>query len=115
MRILTTIFSLLAILCFTVQLKAADNKGVKKPEPVEKPPKVKPGNVPQPEITITESKDKIFKEYHINGQLRAIKVIPKNGLPPYFLIDHEGSGKFIRMGPDMGSDQQVPRWILFEW
>ncbi len=86
-----------------------------KNKPVEKPPKVKPGNVTQPEITITENKDKVIKEYYIDGNLRAIKVIPKNGFPPYYLIDKEGNGEFVQLGPDMGPEVQVPQWILFEW
>ncbi len=81
-QIFTIIFILIALTGVNSALNAASDKVSEKTEPVEKPPKVKPGNVPQPEITITESKDKIFKEYHINGQLRAIKVIPKNGFPP---------------------------------
>ncbi len=94
---------------------AASDGQSSKTKPVEKPPKVKPGNVPQPEITITESKEKIVKEYRINGTLRAIKVIPKNGFPPYLLIDREGSGQFVKIGPDTGPELQVPQWILFEW
>jgi len=97
------------------QLQAAKAEQATKTKPVEKPPKVKPGNVPQPEITITENKDKVIKEYHINGELRAIKVIPKNGFPPYFLVDKDGNGNFVKLGPDMGPEVQIPQWILFEW
>ena len=86
-----------------------------KPKPVEEAPKVNPGYVPRPEITITEGKDKMIKEYHIAGVLRAIKVTPKNGFPPYYLIDREGTGAFVKIGPDMGPELQVPQWILFEW
>jgi len=96
-------------------LVAAENKSTGKKKPVQEAPKVKPGYVPRSEITITESKDTLVKEYRIEGKLRAIKVTPKNGLPPYYLIDHEGTGEFVRMGPDMGSELKVPNWILFEW
>ena len=95
--------------------KATEATPPAKPKPVEDAPKVKPGNVPRPEITITEGKDKMVKEYYIEGQLRAIKVMPKNGFPAYYLIDREGSGKFVKIGPDMGPEQQIPQWILFEW
>jgi len=90
-------------------------KAVSKPKPVQKPPKVQKGNIAQSDITITESKDSLIKEYHIGGILRAIKVTPKNGASPYYLIDREGTGEFIRLGPDMGAEVQPPQWILFEW
>lgn len=114
-RILSIILLSMASLCFAAEQKNTNEKQSGKPQPVEKAPKVKPGNVPQPEIVITESKDRIIKEYRIDGKLRAIKVTPKNGFPAYYLIDHEGSGKFVKMGPDMGPELQVPQWILFEW
>jgi len=95
--------------------QAEDNKSSSKTIPVEKPPKVKQGNVPQPEITITEGKDRTIKEYYIDGALRAIKIMPNNGFPAYYLIDHKGNGNFVKMGPDMGEDQIVPQWILLEW
>lgn len=83
-------------------------------KPVEAPPKVEPGESVQPEVTITESKEKTITEYRIAGQLRAIKVQPKVG-KAYYLIDREGSGQFLRFGPDMGPNLEVPRWILLEW
>ena len=86
-----------------------------KSAPVQEAPKVKPGNVPRAEITITEGKDTTVKEYRINGVIRAVKVTPKNGLPPYYLIDRNGDGQFVRIGPDMGPEVKVPQWILFEW
>ena len=86
-----------------------------KKKPVQEAPKVQKGYVPRAEITIVEGVDTLVKEYRINGQLRAIKVTPKNGFPPYYLIDREGTGQFIKMGPDMGEDVIVPNWILIEW
>ena len=86
-----------------------------KPKPVQPPPKVQKGYVPRAEITIIEGEEGLVKEYRINGELRAIKVTPKNGFPPYYLIDKEGSGEFIRIGPDMAEDITMPKWILIEW
>jgi hypothetical protein len=94
--------------------KKSQIKG-KKSEPVQKQPKVQQGFVPRAEITISESKDTTFKEYRIDGVLRAIKVTPKNGFPPYYLIDQKGDGQFVRIGPDTGPELKVPQWILFEW
>ena len=114
-RILAIILLLFTTYSISAAEKAAQPKRSEKSTPVEDAPKVKPGYVPRPEITITEGSDKMVKEYHINGELRAIKVTPKNGFPAYYLIDHEGSGKFVKIGPDMGPEQIIPQWILFEW
>ncbi|PCJ49062.1 MAG: hypothetical protein COA74_07285 [Gammaproteobacteria bacterium] len=100
------------VVCFASLSFAAEDK---KPKPVQDAPKVKPGFVPRAEITIVENKDSVLKEYHIAGQLRAIKVTPKNGMPTYYLIDRKGTGEFIKLGPDMGSQIEVPNWIFFEW
>ena len=100
--------------CLSLGLLAAEDKS-KKTKPVQEAPKVQKGYVPKAEITIIEGKDSLVKEYRINGQLRAIKVTPQNGFPPYYLIDKEGTGQFVRMGPDMGEDTIVPNWILLEW
>ena len=106
---------IIASVSFAAEQKSTADKSAKKNKPVEEAPKVKPGYVPRSEITITESKDKTIKEYHISGKLRAIKVTPKNGFPVYYLVDREGSGEFVKMGPDMGPELQIPQWILFEW
>ena len=109
-----------ALLLMGTQLhaeEAAKNPKIKgeKAAPVQGKPKVQQGYVPRAEITITEGKDTTFKEYRINGEIRAIKVTPKNGFPPYYLIDQNGDGQFVRIGPDMGPELKVPQWILFEW
>lgn len=103
--------------CGAVSLTAAEEKTTKSKskQPVQDAPKVQKGYVPQAEITIIEGKSRLVKEYRINGQLRAIKVTPGGGFPPYYLIDREGTGDFIRLGPDMGEKIQVPNWILIEW
>ena len=114
-RILSVIVLFFVSASFAAAQKVTETNSSEKQKPVEEAPKVMSGNVPRPEITITEGKDKMVKEYYIAGQLRAIKVTPKNGFPAYYLIDKEGSGQFVKIGPDMGPEQQIPQWILFEW
>ena len=100
-------------LCAESTAKKEADKGTKKP--VQEAPKVQRGYVPRSDITITEGEDRLIKEYRINGQLRAIKVTPTNGFPPYYLIDREGNGQFFKLGPDMGKEVIVPNWIIIEW
>lgn len=113
--ILTIILLFMASVSIIAEEKPDHSKSSKKTRPVQEAPKVTPGNVPQSEITITEGKDTMIKEYRIEGKLRAIKVTPKNGMPAYYLIDHEGTGVFVKLGPDTGPEVKVPQWILFEW
>ncbi len=69
-------------------------------------------NTPEPEITIRQEADRSIEEYRINGQLYAIKVIPKVG-EPYYLVDSEGDGQLDKR-QERGR-LSVPSWILFKW
>ncbi len=84
-------------------------------KPVQPRPKVQQGEIPEPVVTIRETKKETVKEYRVNGVLRAIKFTPKNGMPAYYLVDREGSGEFVRMGPDVGKEVAIPQWIFFTW
>lgn len=77
-------------------------------------PKVAPGNIPEPEITISTTDDRTVHEYRINGHLYLIKVVPIVG-KPYFLIDPDGNGLSQRRGIDLGPPSLPPTWVLFEW
>ncbi len=84
-------------------------------EPVEERPEVQQGNVPEAVVTIRKTDEATIKEYRVNGVLRAIKFTPSNGMPPYYLFDREGSGEFVRIGPDTGKQMVTPQWIFFTW
>ena len=116
MRVVLFIFLSLAISMANIlaeEKKSATDSEKKKP--VQEAPKVSKGYVPKAEITIIEGENRLVKEYRIDGQLRAIKVTPTNGFPPYYLIDSKGDGQFSKIGPDMGEEIVVPNWILLEW
>jgi phytoene dehydrogenase-like protein len=51
----------------------------------------------------------IAEEYRIGGRLYMVKVIPKKG-PPYYLIDPNGSGVFVRS--DLAPDVSPPMWVI---
>ncbi|GMQ77180.1 MAG: hypothetical protein BMS9Abin01_2501 [Gammaproteobacteria bacterium] len=48
-------------------------------------------------------------EHRINGRLYMIKVIPAKG-PPYYLIDTEGNGEFIRS--ELAQETTPPLWVI---
>ena len=97
---------------FSISATAAEQQTTKS---VEDRPKVQQGEIPAPVITIRETQQATVKEYRVNGTLRAIKFTPKNGMPAYYLVDREGSGEFVRMGPDVGDQVANPQWIFFTW
>ncbi len=65
--------------------------------------------IPEPEVTITTKGETLHEEYRIGGQLYMIKVIPKNGRP-YYLIDNEGQGQFVRN--DFQPSISPPQWVI---
>ena len=111
LMILSLAFALSSVQAGETKSEAEKNKK----KPVQEAPKVEKGYVPKPEITIIEGENRLVKEYRINGQVRAIKVTPTNGFPPYYLIDRNGNGEFKKLGPDMGENIVVPNWIIIEW
>lgn len=66
---------------------------------------------PEPKITIVEDGDKQMQIHQVNGKVYGIKVIPKVG-KPYFLVDPNGDGKFVRNNHDR---ILVPEWTLLKW
>lgn len=65
----------------------------------------------EPAVTIRHDNDRTYYEYHVNGQLREIKVVPKGGRP-YYLVPAERGDGFIRAEE---SQLLIPKWILFRW
>jgi len=64
----------------------------------------------EPQVTITKPREAVVEEYRVGGKLYMIKVTPKVG-PPYYLIDDQGDGKFVRQ-ESLDSGFRPPRWIL---
>ena len=82
------------------------------PEP--KRPSEKADETPEPEVRIIRRKDATIEEYRVNGQVRAIKVIPAQG-PEYYLIDTDGDGQLDTRSSELSDDILVPGWVIFSW
>ena len=64
-----------------------------------------------PEVTIVHKVNATHTEFRLRNKLYMIKVTPKNA-PPYYLIDNEGRGAWIRAkGPVL----VVPSWAVVVW
>ena len=82
------------------------------PAAPDPPEPVRSGESLEPDIRIIRGEDKVLTEYRINGQLRAVKVEPKNA-PAYYLVDYDGDGNFERS--NRFEPGYVTQWILFSW
>jgi hypothetical protein len=67
----------------------------------------------EPEITITKEAEQTVEEYRAGGKLYMIKITPKHGVP-YYLVDEQGDGKFVRQ-ESLDSGVRVPRWIIHQF
>lgn len=66
----------------------------------------------EPEVRIVPKEKETHEEYRLNGKLYMIKVIPSKG-PPYYLIDPEGHGQFIRS--EFSPQIAIPMWVIKEF
>ena len=83
-------------------------------EPLPPPPvfDAGPDDAPDgaPQVTITRETEQTIEEYRAGGKLYMIKITPKHGVP-YYLVDEQGDGKFVRQ-ESLDSGVRVPRWII---
>jgi len=57
--------------------------------------------------------DQVREEVRIKGELRYVRVTPRNGRP-YFLIPDVNGATFIRR-ESLDSSLKVPMWVLFSF
>lgn len=84
------------------------------PEPPPPPPGYEPNSALEPQITITTRGEDKVEEYRIGGRLYMIKVTPKRGGTPYYLVDNKGDGTFARQ-ENFDSGTRVPQWVLLKF
>lgn len=70
------------------------------------PPKLRPPDAVQPEVSIRSGKDGgHVEEYRENGRLLYVRVVPERGIP-YVLIDSDNDGEVDRAPP--GTNEVLP-------
>ena len=97
----------------------ADEGKKDKPAAVPEPPALPRNYYPEtaqdrpedlaPEITIVPKGATVHEEYRLDGQLYMVKVIPAKG-PPYYLVDREGHGEFVRS--EFEPQIAIPMWVI---
>lgn len=76
-------------------------------------PQVEPGAIPDAEVTIVPGDGATIEEYRVGGELRMLKIVPRNG-PPYYLVDTNGDGELNSRRNELDAFS-VNQWILFRW
>ena len=76
-------------------------------------PDVEPGAIPDAEVTIIPGAGATLEEYRIGGEVRLVKVVPRNG-PPYYLVDTNGDGQLDSRRNELDAFN-INQWILFRW
>jgi len=82
-------------------------------QPPRLPEPQRSGEALEPEVNIVETKRGIEHRYVVNGQLRAVKVIPRSGAP-YYLLDTNGDGELDAREDDIRS-VSTHQWELFRF
>jgi len=109
MRTPTTV--MLILFSVLISLAAADDSPPVKPA-AESPPASDNANDFEPEITIIQKDNAIYEEHRMHGDLYMIKVTPKHWAP-YYLVDRDGRGDFIRSEYD--AESSIPMWVIKEF
>lgn len=128
---LRSLGAVLLMLCFAVPAVAQDA--------LEKPPEIPPQDAPQqapetpdaatseeplppkvqdeeiePSVTIREEEGRLIEEYSRNGQVYMVRIVPKVGVP-YYYIDTDGDGQ-LETTPNKGLDPVQPvHWKIKEF
>lgn len=102
---------MLILLSVLISLASADDKPPVN-QATEKPPVSDNADNFEPDITIIHKNDAIYEEHRMHGDLYMIKVTPKHGAP-YYLVDRDGQGNFIRSEYD--AQIAIPMWVIKEF
>src|SRR5262245_6148597 len=80
-------------------------------EPIPEPPRPPEPGVEQPEVRIQPAAGDKVEEIREGGRVVMLKVTPKNGGKPYYLVDTTGSGQWTRRD-SLDDGVRVPMWPI---
>ena len=113
---------MVTLLCAAGLAAAAFAQPAPPPPPLPAAPLTAPPPLPnvggdpelEPQITIIRNETESIEEARVNGELRYLKVTPRNGGRPYYLIPSGNGQTFIRRD-NLDFGLRVPMWLLFSW
>ena len=104
-----TIVLLLSALALNVAAQTRPPKLEPLPEPP--PPPEALNEALEPQVTITKRGEDKVEEYRVSGKLYMLKVTPPGGTP-YYLLDNNGDGSWVRQPGSFNSGLRVPMWVI---
>ena len=105
---------LLATLLFAAFAASAQTPPAPKVDPTPPPPPDFSGDADlEPQVTIIRRENDVVEEVRIKGELRYLRVTPRNGRP-YFLIPDQNGNTYIRRD-SLDPSLKVPMWVLFSF
>ncbi len=72
-------------------------------------------DIPEPEVNIREEPTQTIEEFRSQGRPYMIRVTPRGGLPPYYMVDNDGDGTLETRVNSPSNPPATPRWVLFRW
>jgi hypothetical protein len=105
----------LLMLLFAMAAGATNAQAPAKTQPLAAPPPppdILGSDELEPQVTINTTETQTTEEVRVGGQLRYVRVTPRNGRP-YYLIP-EPNGMYIRRD-GVDSTTKVPMWLLFSF
>jgi hypothetical protein len=104
------------MLLFAMAAGASHAQAPARSQPIAPPPPPPPDVLGaedlEPQVIVNRDENQTTEEVRVGGQLRYVRVTPRNGRP-YYLIP-EPNGMYIsRDGVD--STTKVPMWLLFSF
>jgi len=81
-------------------------------EPIPEPPPPPEPGVEQPEVRIPVPNGDKVEEIREAGRVVMLKVTPKNGGKPYYLVDTTGAGQWQRRD-SLDDGVRVPMWPIW--
>ncbi|MGD9888267.1 MAG: DUF2782 domain-containing protein [Halothiobacillaceae bacterium] len=72
-------------------------------------------DIPEPEVNIREEPSQTIEEFRSQGRPYMVRVTPRGGLPPYYMVDNDGDGTLETRVNSPSNPPPTPRWVLFRW
>ena len=72
-------------------------------------------DIPEPEVNIREEPTQTIEEFRSQGRSYMVRVTPRGGLPPYYMVDNDGDGTLETRVNSPSNPPSTPRWVLFRW
>ncbi|MDA0977430.1 MAG: DUF2782 domain-containing protein [Proteobacteria bacterium] len=69
-------------------------------------------NYDEDQIEIVEGEQRVIYEYRQNGILTMIKIVPKNGGRPYYMVPADGAPHYESLDHKR---KLYPQWVIKEW